>query len=202
MSPPAWKTLALAVTAAFAIALLGFRLGAHTLTQGAPTSAAASGADDDLPALRREVEALKRQVARKIGTLAWSMPPAAPPASPMRQPPDPQQIERDQRELESLLGGQYRSEPVDHDWAPRAAAEMKQAVAEGLPGAEVAAAECARTMCRLQLHFTDQEVASEIGDRLPDLAPFSTEVYYLRDPTAPLTMTLYVARPGHTLPRP
>jgi hypothetical protein len=197
MSSPAWK-LALPVTgAALAIALLGFKLGAaRRAERDVPAPAAPS--PDDLSALRREVEALKRQVARQSGTLAWSMATAPSPPPPPR---DPQQIERTQRALESLLDGEYRTEPIDHDWAPRAAAEMKQAIAAGIPGAEVTAAECARTICRLQLRFTEEDVASEIGDRLPELAPFATEVYYLHDPSSPLSTTLYVARPGHPLPR-
>jgi hypothetical protein len=194
----------------FVVLGLGLALGGVWVGAGlggraksAPAPAAAPTADE-VAELRAEVAALKRSTAdtqRFVVQAARAGAAPVPVPAHSRRLPTPEEGQELRRKMRSSLESAFSADGADPAWSAATVDSMRRTIAAELPGTKVTGAECARTMCRLRLAFTDAEAEATDTERLGDLAPFAAEVQYLPEPGAqPPATTIYVARAGARLP--
>lgn len=191
---------------ALGVALGGVWVGAGRAgrARSAPAPTATPTADE-VAELRAEVAALRRSTAdtRRFVVSQATRGGAAPAPGPVHAPrlPTPEEAHQLRGKMRSSLESAYSADGADPAWSAATVDSMRRTIAAELPGTRVTAAECARTMCRLRLVFTDAEAEATDTERLGDLEPFAAEVQYLPEPGAqPPATTIYVARAGARLP--
>jgi hypothetical protein len=198
----------------FAVLAVGVALGGVWFGVGlagrqkrAASSDATAATADDVAELRAELAALKRAsantqrfVAAQVARTGAAPTPAPAPVT-ARIRATPEEAREFRLKMRSSLETAYNADGADSAWSGAAVAGMRRSIAAELPGTQVTAAECARTMCRLRLVFTDGEAADRDLEHLSDLEPFASEIQYLPEPDAqPPATTIYVARAGASLP--
>ena len=161
-------------------------------------------ARDDIEALRREVASLKRMTA--ASALVTSPTPAepapAPPASP-RPPRKHMTQEEEEEALATPLEEAFKSQGPDPSWSSARTIEIKDAVAQSLPGTRVLAAECQTTLCRVVVQHDDDESQASLLDKASHVPSLDVETFYFLDKqSTPPRTTMYLARPGTPLPHP
>ena len=170
-------------------------------------NAGRQGADpaaEDVATLKREVASLKRlAVAQALRPLAAT--PAQPGEPPRGDPALPARrfAPGEQRKLVGdALESRFAGEPIDPSWSAARVQMLRETFARSLPGINVTQAACASTLCKLAVEHSDGESQTALMEKLSGAEGVDAEVYYLFDREAvPPRTTLYVARPGQTLPR-
>ncbi|MCP3140303.1 hypothetical protein [Pyxidicoccus xibeiensis] len=208
---------ALAVSAFSAVAVSG--AVALVLLQGSAAPAAVPAASQgeelrrQLEALRRDVSKLEQQLLQRQA-LATPPPlePTRPPAAPggpgheaeavkPSLPRTPEELaQRSQElvtELASHLEERLETEPLDRDWSSEQLRRMEDAI-RGLGRTQLLQATCGSTLCRVVVGHESTEDQQKFSLDIEPLEPFHAGVFFQPDEQArtPRT-TLYVLRKGH-----
>jgi hypothetical protein len=191
--------------------LLAGGVGRSTPAPAGEAAGEARAALDDVATLRREVASLRAQLARQqIAVAARAEAPAEKPPAPGASEPEARRQTFDERreaaraglaEATSHLASRFASERRDPAWGPRAATDMTSDLKRAGFDRALQAVDCASSMCRVVLDLADEELREELGERVTDVPAMQTQLFYQHEPErTPPRVTLYVARPGHTLP--
>jgi hypothetical protein len=158
--------------------------------------------------LSQQVRALEGQVAilgRAVGNLATKGGPSTPPGDPVAPTPTPAApiaAGASPPTMAATLEARYARAPRDRDGEPAALAEVSRTLARVVPGATVVAGTCTDELCRLVIEHTQPETQTTLAGTLVEEEAVATEAYYVYDQAStPPRTTMYLARPGHTLPR-
>jgi histone H3/H4 len=167
---------------------------------GAPVSASDDTAQE-LATLKGEVASLKKiAVAQALrpALAAAADKPARTESAARHLPPAEQR-----RMVKEALEGRFDSEAADPRWSAGRVQVLRDTFAHSMPEMNVVAADCATTLCRVTVEHTDVENQDSLMEKISSADGVEAEILYLFDKEAtPPRTTLYIARPGHTLPRP
>lgn len=157
----------------------------------------------DIESLKRELSQLKAEPKMYVMTapkenavpaVESETKAAAPPADKAELTPQ-QRLDQTAADLDVRMA----KEPADAAWGRQATAEIRDAVARGLPSARILETECATSMCRVLLAHDSPEDQKGVGTALPSLAPFRHGVFFHQDlDSAPPKTSLYVVREGYS----
>jgi len=198
---------------------LGSALGlgiAWLTNQGVPrarTVHADTSGPEDVAHLRAEVEALKRRIA--IPT-AMTQPPSTPPAhepaanvgkpdSVPQGPPTPEARRAQEREraeaarvrMDVEIESQARDRAFERDVEEQLRGVYQKAE---FAGTRLESFECRSTLCRVTSTHDTREAMGEFAHNAAKYPPFNTEVFYSYGEGESPVSTLYVSRPGASLP--
>lgn len=100
-----------------------------------------------------------------------------------------------------LMEETLQSESVDEKWSNSSMQGIYDAVLKNTAiGFHIASADCRSTICRLDLTF-DPDLSEDSLSELPDLIPWSGEIFFHIDDIDSGEAVLYVSREGHFLPQ-
>jgi hypothetical protein len=192
------------VLAAGALALLAAAwVGRHSRS---PAHGSAATADvqemaDELASLRDRVARLEesqradgQRMAAMLSGAKAQPPSAAPQAAPAGDEPP---MEKKHATVASVLGERVENEEIDSAWSGPTLGRIRSVIQNTLPRYEVVDASCASTLCRVVLRTPRGADPAEVGNKLPDVAPFDrgTSMYVDTSGETPVT-TIFVTRDG------
>jgi hypothetical protein len=158
--------------------------------------------NEELVRLREDVDRLKkRPITREVVHLEeeGSVPRSETPAS---APPDQRAMKErallQERKTLRDLEARFRAERADDDWSERTTRQIHDAIARTTPGAEVAEASCASSLCRVVVKHEDATTQAKLGSELVLVEPFRAGVLYDYDrASSPPKTTIFVMREGY-----
>ena len=179
--------------------------------RGAAVDVARGGADD-LAGLQDEVQRLRRDLAlvraQAAQTAANQAAPAGSPAAAAEPTKEPSREEKRAEARAALqvwygrIDAQLAAEAVDPAWSAEATVQFQNVMAKHSDHAQSPATRCGQSMCRIVVSHPDKDSQRAFASEIAEEAMLETEVAYKYDVDAdPPTTTMWVARPGHKLPR-
>jgi hypothetical protein len=195
------------VTRVIAIVLcaLGLMAAGAWILRHEPSVARRSGSVSALPQsndalalaqLRAEVRALRGEVVdAKARSTAGVAEPAA--REPEVEPEVAFDAEQAAAARAAALSSRFEAEALDAPWSVDAARTLQAVFAGGVvAGAQLLAAECRATLCRVRLRHDDDSRRRELAPQIAERAPFAGGVHYVYSPDDARDTTLYVSRSG------
>jgi hypothetical protein len=160
----------------------------------------------ELDRLRQDVDRLKkRPVTRPIEYLERSeaVSSAAEPSSLPSARVDPQAEQERQLELQSevfeKLETRFKNEVQDANWSRLISWQIRDALAQKVPRAELLQVNCASTLCRVVVRHEDSANQVRFGQDVAWLEPFRPGVVYDYDTVSnPPVTTMLVLREGYS----
>ena len=200
------RTLAPVVLTGLALALAAALWWKDRAAQATSEARTQANLEQEIARLREEVEGLKkRPVTPKIEYLEPSeaVSSAVAPSSPPSAPVDPQAVQErqvaHQKEVFAKLETRFNGEPPDTLWSRRMSSQIRDALAEKVPGADFLQVNCAATLCRIIVGHEDLTNQARFGGEVTWLEPFRPGVLYDYDTVSdPPRTTMLVLREGYS----
>lgn len=182
------------------------------------------GSNEELAAMRAELDALKRNSATslllartagerepQLGAAASAAPATSPvPEAPKRR--SQQEEDEEARRLElaraESLDRQFEAEPVDRSWAPLASQEARRALQTEVDGStSVNHVDCRSTWCRIETVHHDVEAFKAFANksllsRERQLWNGGVSATIRDDSDGSVTAVTFITREGHAMPLP
>jgi hypothetical protein len=151
----------------------------------------------ELLQLRAEVRALRGEVAAAKGLAAVRAAETDRDSEPAVEPVSPFDAEHAATTRAKALSSRFEAETLDGAWSSEAVGGIHRVFDGGaVAGTRLVAAECHRTLCRVQLRHDDETARDELAQQIAEKTPFAAGVYYVPSPDDARETTLYVVRGG------